>query len=201
MTRRLFASLLAAALLITATVGLTNGAVGSDSSALRNAVTVAGVNEHLVALDAIGAANDNTRVDDTPGYEQSVDYVVDRLTAAGYGVDIQPFEFDAFFTSDTTLARISPDPKVYVEGFSEDFLVTEFSASGDVTALITPVDVVVPIGDNLPSTSNSGCEDQDFNGFPDGNIALIQRGTCFFIDKVLNAEEAGASGVLLFNEG
>ena len=34
-----------------------------------------------------------------------------------------------------------------------------------------------------------------------GRIALIQRGTCFLGVKVLNAQAAGASGVILFNEG
>jgi Zn-dependent M28 family amino/carboxypeptidase len=41
----------------------------------------------------------------------------------------------------------------------------------------------------------------DFNGFVPGRIALIQRGTCFFGVKVLNAQAAGASGVIIFNEG
>jgi len=30
---------------------------------------------------------------------------------------------------------------------------------------------------------------------------LIQRGTCFFGVKVQNAQAAGASGVIIFNEG
>ena len=34
-----------------------------------------------------------------------------------------------------------------------------------------------------------------------GNIALIQRGTCTFAQKVANAEAAGAVGVVIFNEG
>jgi Zn-dependent M28 family amino/carboxypeptidase len=34
-----------------------------------------------------------------------------------------------------------------------------------------------------------------------GRIALIQRGTCNFGAKVLNAQAAGASGVVIFNEG
>ena len=34
-----------------------------------------------------------------------------------------------------------------------------------------------------------------------GRIALIQRGTCNFGVKVLNAQAAGASGVIIFNEG
>ena len=87
MQRRLSACLLAAALLIAGPMGLVRAAVPNDSSALRDAVTVDGMLEHLEALDAIGAANGNTRVDDTPGYEESVEYVADRLTDAGYDVD------------------------------------------------------------------------------------------------------------------
>ncbi len=32
-----------------------------------------------------------------------------------------------------------------------------------------------------------------------GNIAVIERGTCFFVDKVKNAQNAGAIGVLMIN--
>jgi PA domain-containing protein len=41
----------------------------------------------------------------------------------------------------------------------------------------------------------------DFSGFVPGRIALIQRGSCFFGVKVLNAQAAGATGVTIFNEG
>ena len=34
-----------------------------------------------------------------------------------------------------------------------------------------------------------------------GRIALIQRGTCTFAEKVANAQAAGASAVIIFNEG
>ena len=40
-----------------------------------------------------------------------------------------------------------------------------------------------------------------FNGFVPGRIALIQRGTCSFFDKVKNAERPGATAVIIFNEG
>ena len=49
--------------------------------------------------------------------------------------------------------------------------------------------------------STSGCEASDFAGFPAGNVALIQRGTCDFVDKAANAEAAGASAAIIFNEG
>ena len=60
-------------------------------------------------------------------------------------------------------------------------------------------------GITIPPTpepsSTSGCSAADFTGFVPGRIALIQRGTCFFIDKVKNAQRAGASAVLIFNAG
>ena len=34
-----------------------------------------------------------------------------------------------------------------------------------------------------------------------GSVALVQRGTCGFNVKVLNAQAAGASAVIVMNEG
>jgi Zn-dependent M28 family amino/carboxypeptidase len=45
------------------------------------------------------------------------------------------------------------------------------------------------------------CEADDFAGFPAGNIALIQRGTCTFQSKAENAAAAGAVGAIIFNQG
>ena len=81
-----------------------------------------------------------------------------------------------------------------------DIALLAYTPGGEVTAELSPVDVIVPIsgGDN---TSTSGCEPADFTGFPSGNVALIQRGSCAFIDKAMNAQDAGATGVIVFNEG
>ena len=76
----------------------------------------------------------------------------------------------------------------------------EYSGAGDTTAPIQAVDVLMPPGPTA-SSSTSGCEAADFAGFTAGNIALIQRGTCTFAAKAANAEAAGASGVLIYNEG
>jgi Predicted aminopeptidases len=76
-----------------------------------------------------------------------------------------------------------------------------YSGSGDPTAALQPTnDIVIPPGP-VASTSNSGCEAADFTGFTAGNIALVQRGTCTFQQKALNAIAAGAVGVVVFNEG
>ena len=51
-------------------------------------------------------------------------------------------------------------------------------------------------------SSTSGCEDSDFAGTNvAGNIALIMRGTCLFVDKLQNAKDAGAAGAIVFNDG
>ena len=70
-------------------------------------------------------------------------------------------------------------------------------AAGDVTAAVQAVDINLA-GDRA---STSGCEAADFAGFTPGNIALIQRGSCFFRVKVDNAAAAGASAVIIFNQG
>lgn len=44
-----------------------------------------------------------------------------------------------------------------------------------------------------------GCVAADFAGFPAGNIALISRGSCTFGIKAVNAMNAGASAVVLYN--
>jgi Zn-dependent M28 family amino/carboxypeptidase len=75
-----------------------------------------------------------------------------------------------------------------------------YSGSGDVTAAVTAVDVQIPPGPTANS-STGGCEAADFAGFPAGKVALIQRGTCTFRQKADNAAAAGASAVVVFNEG
>jgi Zn-dependent M28 family amino/carboxypeptidase len=60
---------------------------------LLECVTVEGVREHQAAFQAIADGNDGIRSVGTTGYSGSVDYVVQRMTTAGYDVTIQ--EFDA----------------------------------------------------------------------------------------------------------
>jgi Zn-dependent M28 family amino/carboxypeptidase len=69
-----------------------------------------------------------------------------------------------------------------------------------VTGPVIPVDINL-VGDRA---STSGCEAADFAGLDfsgPNDIALIQRGTCTFADKALNAQAAGAEAVIIFNQG
>ncbi|HET6695709.1 MAG TPA: M28 family metallopeptidase [Gaiellaceae bacterium] len=190
--------LLAAAVIALALPTLSSTAVGPDTTALRNAVTVAGVMEHEQALQAIANANGGTRASGTPGYAASVDYVADLLTEAGYEVTIQNFTYDQFILNSSAFQRVSPDPKTYVEGLDGEYSPMDYSGSGDFTA---PLALAGGITIPSPGGSASGCTAADYAGFPAGAIALVQRGTCTFREKAEAAQAAGAVAVIIFNEG
>jgi Zn-dependent M28 family amino/carboxypeptidase len=161
---------------------------------LLQCVTVEGVRAHQQALQTIANANDDpfapgSRAAGTDGYTQSVEYVRGLLEDAGYQVTLDEFAFDF---AGALLRQIAPTSGTYATGAFTG------SGEGDVTASVTPVDLVLaPPRDPV----TSGCEAGDFAGFPAGNIALIQRGTCSFGIKATNAQAAGAAAVVIFNQG
>jgi Zn-dependent M28 family amino/carboxypeptidase len=197
--KRLFALTVAvAALAALLAASVSSTAVGTDTSKLRKAVTLKGVMTHVNALQKIADRNGGTRASGTPGYDASADYVAQKLRAAGYDVTVQPFTFPFFSeTAPSHFERVSPNPRLYVR--DTDYSIMQFSGSGDVTASIVPIDVVIPPAATPSSTS--GCEASDFPAEVTGNVALIQRGTCTFEEKATNAQAAGAAAAIIFNEG
>ena len=161
---------------------------------LLGCVTLEGVRAHQAAFQAIADANADpfypgTRAAGTAGYAESVAYVAGLLEDAGYAVTLDEFQFS--FNFPVLLQQLTPVNATYPSGSFTN------SGFGDVTAAVRPVDInLVP-----PRASTSGCEAADFAGFPAGNIALIQRGTCTFAAKALNAQAAGAAAVIIFNQG
>jgi Zn-dependent M28 family amino/carboxypeptidase len=172
-----------------------------EALALRAAFDVQRAQTHLRALQAAADGNQGTRASGTAGYDQSADYVVAELERAGYSVARQPFEF-AFFQelSPPLLEQLVPASVVYPADDPAGVFGMTYSPSGDVSGLVQGVDLVLP-PPPAANSSTSGCEPEDFAGFVPGNIALVQRGTCSFLDKARNAELAGASAVIVFNEG
>jgi len=178
-----------------------------DTKPLRDAVSVSGIREHLAALQEIADHNKfediPTRATGTPGHEASVKYVVDKMTAAGFNVSLQPFEADIFFEqAPAAFQQIQPNAITYTryDGQNGVWYTADFSGDGDVTANAVVVDFTEPT--SQASASSSGCEPEDFVQ-PDvaGKIVLLQRGTCDFGLKVENAQAAGAIGAVIFNEG
>ncbi len=160
-----------------------------NSYQLTKAVTVNGILGHARALQRIANANDGNRAAGTPGYEASARYVERVLVRAGYDVTWQPFEFA--YEEETT-----PTSFVQTAPAEEDYAAIRmtYSGNGSVTGSVEEIDPA-------PFPSTSGCEASDFAGFTAGAIALVHRGTCPFAQKAVNAEAAGAAGVVVANAG
>lgn len=176
-------------------------ATSVDTYILREAVTLEGVRNHQAAFQQAADENGGTREASSPGYQASVDYVVEQMTSAGYDVTIQEFDFPFFEeNAPAILDQVSPNPVSYEYFGPTGFATMTYSGSGNVTAIAEGVDLALPPGTET-NTSTSGCEATDFSGFTPGNIAILQRGSCSFAQKAQNAELAGASGAVIFNEG
>ena len=206
MARELSRTRGAPAALAAALVGVL--AIGAPSAAearrpdpaarLAKDVKVDRVLDHLEELQEIADDNGGNRAAGQPGYSASVDYLVERLRKGGYQPQVQSFTFP-FAQDFSVLHQLSPTQITYVN--ETDFLRNMFDGSpqGEATGTVVGVDLALPPPPAPGSTS--GCEREDFATFPSGSIALVQRGTCDFTVKALNAQAAGASGVLVMNEG
>src|SRR5690349_8924959 len=160
--------------------------VNNTHAKLAECITLGGVREHQAALQKIADAHDGTRVSGSAGYDASVDYVVDRLRAAGYTPQVQPFVFTTFITlGPAVLDRVSPAPSGPLATS-----ILDYSGSGDVTAHVTALPAP-------PTDPTPGCEAADFTGFPSGDIALVSRGGCTFATKAQNAYAVGAAAVVI----
>ncbi len=163
--------------------------VNNTVDKLLECVTLDGVRAHQAAFQAAADANGGNRAAGLPGYDASVDYIVETLEAAGYDVELDPFDF-------TFLAL----PTITVDGVELETGSFSGTGSGSVTGTVIPVDLALAD----PSTSTSGCEVADFSGLDfsgPADIALMQRGACFFSTKAVNAEAAGAEAAIIFNQG
>jgi hypothetical protein len=157
---------------------------------------------HMKAFQAIADANSGldghpSRNSGEPGYWASVQYVKNKMEAAGYDVTIQPYTFTyTSFVGTPTWSETSPTPRSFQ-------LVTDWNpgtSNGTADGEVQPAGGIV-LPPTPTSSSTSGCTAADFSSFTAGHIALVQRGGCNFGVKVLNAQAAGATGVVIFNEG
>ena len=184
------------------------GITPNDAKAQQfvNGVSVAEITEHQTALQQIASLNDDTREVFSGGYQESLDYVVSTLQAAGYDPHVDQFNFPIWSESKPpVLNMVSPTPKTYVPGTaadsdspSVDFITMANSPTVELTN--APVFPVKGIVDPPTGGSASGCAASDYAGVA-GKVALVQRGTCAFVTKWSLAQAAGATGVIIYNEG
>ncbi|OBG21043.1 M28 family metallopeptidase [Mycobacterium sp. 852002-51057_SCH5723018] len=159
-----------------------NPAAAEFASAIHNKVTTDAMMAHLSKLQDIANANNGTRAVGTPGYEASVDYVVNTLRASGF--DVQTPEFSArVFHGDK--------PTVTVGGKDVEARPLDFSLGTPADGVSGPL-VVSPNGES------PGCKPSDFDGLPvQGAVVLVDRGTCPFAQKEDAAAQRGAVAMIV----
>ncbi|MEO8456925.1 MAG: M28 family peptidase [Chloroflexota bacterium] len=119
------------------------------------------------------------RAGGTDGEQQAADYLRDLLASWGYEASEQPFPIDVYKASSTVLSETAPTAKDLAP------LALLNAKPGAVDGEIVVVPGLGEAGDFPPSTS--------------GRIALVERGTITFTEKIAAAEAAGAIGVIVYN--
>jgi hypothetical protein len=172
-------------------------------SKLLECITTDDLMAHMQAFQDIADANPSpadghpSRNSGEPGYLASALYVKKVMEDAGYNARIQTYKFDYYaFTGVPAFSEDSPTAHDYILGTEWGPGQTTGSTTGSLAAAGGIVLPPTPL-----SSSTSGCTMADFPASISGHVALIQRGFCNFGVKVLNAKAAGATGVVIFNEG
>ncbi|SEJ14615.1 Zn-dependent amino-or carboxypeptidase, M28 family [Bhargavaea ginsengi] len=145
-----------------------------DQKAIRK-IDVDRIYNHIATL------SEAPRVAGTDVENRAVDYLRDEFKSYGYDVEVQPFTYVGY----TEPTRIELD----VPGHEGELNPGNFTygISGDVTAGLVDAGIGSPA---------------DFEGIDaEGKIAVVQRGEFSFAEKIVNAADAGAAGVVIYNNG
>jgi Zn-dependent M28 family amino/carboxypeptidase len=183
----------------------------SEARSFVRDVPVSRIVHHQAALQRIARRNGDTREVLSNGYTESLNYVVKTLKRAGYKPDVIDFNFPFWReTAPPVLQRVTPAPaKTYTPGTAEDdgspdvdYITMAYSPTKTVTgAKVVPTNDIIDPTPAVPGSSTSGCEAEDYPASVVGNVALVQRGTCAFVEKAAMAQQVGAAGIIIFTDG
>lgn len=149
---------------------------------LRDAVTAEAMMGHLAKLQEIADAHDGTRAVGTPGFDASVDYVVNVLRDKGFEVQTPEFQTRVFD---------SEDPKLTVNGAVVKANPLQFSGGTPADGVSGPLVVA-------PADETPGCAPADYDGLTvKGSVVLVDRGSCQFSAKESIAANLGAAALII----
>jgi Zn-dependent M28 family amino/carboxypeptidase len=151
------------------------------AAALRGRVSTDAMMAHLTKLQDIAQANGNTRAVGTPGYDASVDYVVNKLRDKGFDVQTMQFEARVFHSEP---GSVTVGDKTVEARALEYSLATP--AAGETGPLVA-----------APEKSPA-CNASDYGSLPvNGAVVLVDRGTCPFAQKEAAAVQRGAVAMVV----
>jgi Zn-dependent M28 family amino/carboxypeptidase len=152
---------------------------------LQAKVTLDGTMAHLQKLQDIADANGGTRVDGSPGYDASVEYVAKTLRDKGFDVQTPEFTMPIFSVGKESLS---------INGKPVETQVIDFSGASAAEGATGRF--VVVSGDGA-----KGCEARDYKDLDiTGAVVMVDRGDCDLADKAGVATERGALALVVAND-
>jgi Zn-dependent M28 family amino/carboxypeptidase len=182
-----------------------------DAREFVSDVPVSRIVHHQWQLQKIARRNGDTRTVLSGGYADSLEYVKSTLRRSGYSPKTIQFNFPFWEeVAPASITRVSPPPvKPYRYGTEADdnspdadFITLGYSGTGTLTnTQVVPTNDIGTIPPATAGSSTSGCEPEDYPASVVGKVALVMRGTCAFVQKAEVAQQVGAAGVIIFNDG
>lgn len=171
----------------------------SSESSFGGAIRIEEVMSYLNELQRIATASDGTRAINTAGFNNTVEYISNYLTAnTNYKVT------KTLFPVLTTNLAQSPIFISSINGtrtnhtYSRDVEVSEFYEMSYTKSTTTTNYLPLAVIPNL------GCSDNDWRNTspsPAGRVALVKRGDCSFSEKSALASQYKAAALLIYNDG
>lgn len=149
---------------------------------IGEAVSADAMMGHLTRLQEIADQHGGNRAMGTPGYQASVDYVVNLLRDKGFDAQTSEFEVRLPFAEepDVTVAgtKVAAKPLSFTIGTAPE------GVSGPLVAARVE--------------ETPGCADADYEGLPvQGAVVLVDRGSCQFGEKQAIAAKRGAVALIV----
>eukprot|EP01121_Diplochlamys_sp_Union-15-3_P014356 TRINITY_DN456_c0_g1_i1.p1 TRINITY_DN456_c0_g1~~TRINITY_DN456_c0_g1_i1.p1 ORF type:complete len:530 (+),score=93.87 TRINITY_DN456_c0_g1_i1:85-1674(+) len=177
----LFITIIVVIIILVAVFGGISGPVNLSAKLNANDIM-----KHLRELQDAAADQPNGSRAVALGYNSSVAYILSQLNSTKLNVSVQHFPVSIWSAGATPI-------------FKQNYpLVIDYKNQVDFQQFTYTVNAV-SVNQTLVSVG-LGCTDSDYPpSWVPGNIALIQRGDCNFVDKTGLAQSKGASGAVVYN--
>ncbi|CAF3721431.1 unnamed protein product [Rotaria socialis] len=178
---------------------ITSKAAQPSESTLAASIRIDEVMTYLNELQRIATASNGTRAVNTHGFNATLDYIVNYLTAnTNYKVNknyfyVRDFEIGSNPTLSSSINGVHKSYNYSVDISAADFYYVKYSTSANFSNNM-----------QLTAIPNVGCTDDDWKKAippPEGRVALLKRGICSFREKGLLATKYKVAAILLYNDG
>jgi len=166
----------------------------SSSASISDAMTITDMMGTLSALQSLSKDYDFSR-SVIRGYNASTQYIMQQLAQFAPSLQVTQEFFQVPIEEETAppyLARFGTDPLDYRLGIDYNTMSYSGSSPFDTTLLVANVSFAL-------DPFHLGCDPMDWQNYPFSLIAIAQRGNCSFYQKAMNAETAGASALIVYD--